>query len=202
MLHNVVSMYTSFFKRKPFWGFLILLIYIFFAVWVFFRSEIADTFKYAKEGKQLSIQIKDLEEIVRSKDLIIDTLTRRSKTASFIKNLDFNEKWQSEKTKIEIERLLEYAAFALRKNDSKRAERLYKEAESIQETLSSNYNLGALYYFEGQLESTIRAWEKFITIDSGIKYPIVRFYLSIAYHEKGNNDKSIKILKNYLKESK
>ncbi len=183
--------------KKPFYIFFTLIYTIFAAVY-FYKSEIVDTFKYVKDGKQLRLQIKELEQEVVDKDLIINTFTRRSSTASFIKDLNFDEKWQSEKNKIEIERLLEYAAFALRKNDSQRAERLYKEAESIQETLSSNYNLGALYYYEGQLGSAISVWERFITIDSNSKYPIVRFYLSIVYHEKGNNEKSIKLLKDYL----
>ena len=197
-MSGIFDIYTRIFKRRPIFFILTTLIYTIFIIWFFFRSEIKDALMYSTEGKQLSIQIKELEDQIRNKDLILDTLTRRSKTASFIKDMDFQEKWESEKNKIEIERLLEYAAFALRKNDPGRAERLYNESESIQETLSSNYSLGALYYFEGQLESTISAWERFIRIDSKNNYPIVRFYLSIAYHEKGNDAKSIQLLKAYL----
>ena len=201
-MSEFLNIYVRVFKRHPFILGLSVAVYPIVLIFVFFKPELHDAWINIKEGNVYKEQLVELKKELRARDQILNTLTTRSKSASFIKDIKFEEQWASDGNKIEVGRLIEYADFALRKSDPGRAESLYKESLSIQETLSANYELASLYYFEGNLEKAIASWEKFKGIDNGDKYPVVGLYLGIAYHELGEKKKSLSNLKDYVTNAK
>ena len=197
-MSEILSIYTKLFKRHPFFLVFSVIIYAIIFMWFFFRTEVRDIWINIREGNVYREQLLELKNELRAREQILNTLTKRSRSASFIKDIAFIEKWKSEENKTEVGRLIEYADFAVRKNDPNRAESLYQESLSIQETFSANYELASLYYSEGNLEKAIASWEKFKKLDSENNYPVVGLYLGIAYHELGEEEKSLSNLKNYV----
>lgn len=151
---------------------------------------------------KLEDRIVYLEEKLNVQRLVSTRLASIDRRSELFKDIAFQEKWESEEVKAEVQRLLEYAEFASKKKDYSRALDFYKEANQIQETLASHYYAGRTSYLSGNLESTEKEWKLALALDSSIRYPEMRFYLGVILHEMGKIQESRELLSEYLLKTK
>lgn len=186
-------------KRRPVLAVFMIFSYIFILSWpLLLRSNKINYWDRITGREELELRILDLQTELDKRDEIIDALTNRKGAYSLYKDLTFEESWETEENRVTIQRLLEYADFAIEKEDYPYAEQVYQEALQIQETLSVHYNLGRLYYLQGNLTEAESEWKSVLELDSRGQYPEVRFYLGVLQHEKGSEDESNNNLSEYL----
>lgn len=123
----------------------------------------------------------------------------RSKESRLFRNLEFKEKWQDDKTRTEILRLIDYARFAEEKNDYQYARRFYEEANRLQETSAVTYFLGRNAYLQGDLADVEAKWRKVIEWDKHLTYPEMRLYLALILYEEHKDNEAIGLMADYLK---
>jgi tetratricopeptide (TPR) repeat protein len=200
IINKAFGIYSKAIKRRP-WLFLSFIVFYLSFFLIYFITPgygIRETWDHITGREELQERIIELQTEIERKNSIIDTLNKREDALSLIKTIEFDENWKTEENKESIQRLFEYAAFAIEKEDYQYAEDIYIETLQMQETLSAHYNLGRLYYMKGDLRSTKTEWEYVINLDQAGKYPKVRLYLGIINFELGNEDDGNNYLSEYL----
>jgi tetratricopeptide (TPR) repeat protein len=199
VMQQVFRWYKQLFSKHPFVVIATFFLYGSLAFYYFVRSDLAAKWQLRSPDREImEAQLQSLQQKLDQQDKVIDTLTKRTKESSFIRKLSFEESWKSDDNRANILRILEYADFAIEKEDYRRAESLYLEGDRVQPTLSIPYYLGRLYYIKGDLQGTERQWKKFIAVDSRGKYPEVRLYLAIVLYEMSKQDESKDLMRAYL----
>jgi arylsulfatase A-like enzyme/Flp pilus assembly protein TadD len=84
-------------------------------------------------------------------------------------------------------------------DDHKKAVEFFKRAVSLDPALAQGYDgLGLAYLVAGDLDSAIRSWEK--ALDISPSHAMVAYNLARAYFTKGNTQKALALLQDYLKD--
>lgn len=199
-LQRLFQFYRRMLKKNPFLTLVAVVAYITMLVSLFIpRPPLSSYWNRITGRQELETRILELQEQLDRKDEIIDTLTKRTRASSVQKDLTFEETWETEENRANVLRLLDYADFAIEKEDYSYAERVYREASQIQETLSVHYYLGRLYHLQGDLTDSEVEWKRAIELDPQRRYPEVRFYLAILLYEMGNEKESTNFLEEYLR---
>ncbi|MGH9714225.1 MAG: tetratricopeptide repeat protein [Candidatus Acidiferrales bacterium] len=162
-----------------------VLSYLIFFATFFLKISPFEWIRAPHEARELRMRVLDLEMQRRQQDLLLATLTARTPQADYLKPLKFEENWRDEHTRETIGRLVEYAEFALSKNDFEHAERFYTEASEMQPTITIPYYEGRLAYRRGDLQRAEVKWLEAIKRDPEGKYPDLRLYLGILYYQIG-----------------
>jgi tetratricopeptide (TPR) repeat protein len=169
-----------------------------FLLFFVFRSELRKTWETVAGKREAEQRIKMLEAILEKQQVITATLTSRENKSSLLRNLEFKENWKTDRNRTETLRLLEYANFALEKEDYPRAKRMYEEAAQIQPTLSVPYYLGRLAYLQGDLSEAESNWRQVVNADTKKQYPEVRLYLGMTLYEMGREREAKDFFREYL----
>ena len=122
----------------------------------------------------------------------------RAKDTGIFRDLQFNENWENEKVKSDALRLIEFGRYADDKGNFKYAEKLYREAKELQDSLTATYYLGRNAYFQGDLSEAERNWRKLISVDPDVKYPDVRLYLATLLSQSRRNAEAKQVLATYV----
>lgn len=192
---HIFEFYRSLFSRHPFVTAFVILGYAFVASFLLLRSEFMKPFI---DRDITEARIDELEKRISQQDAVIQILTKRSKSVSFFRDLDFEENWKTDENRDTILRLLEYANFAIQRADYSRAESLYLEASQIQETISVPYYRSRMYYVQGDLQSAELQLRRVIELDKLSKYPDVRLYLGIVLYQMGKEKDGREYLRDFV----
>ncbi len=184
-LENVFSLYKRIFSRHRllFVGSIVYFILV-------LGYGVGRSFLALREADELRMRVVELETQRRQQDQLLSTLTERTLQAEFLKPLKFEERWRDERTKQTVSRLVDYAEFAISKNDFERAERFYSEANQAQPTLTIPYYEGRLAYRRGDLQRAETKWLEAIKRDPEQRYPDLRLYLGVLYYQLGRVDEA------------
>lgn len=195
---RVLSACIRFMKRHPALTIVVLFVYLAVAVSPFLIRFIANYQESVWDADYLRWRVYELEETVEKKDSIIDVLTKRIKVASFLRDIPFEEIWDTEENRTYLLRQFEYAKFATEKEDYAYAERIYRETLPIQNTLTARYYLGQLAYLQGDLQTAAVEWKKVIELDPQVYYAELLLYMGILMYELGDEKASLSYLEEYL----
>ena len=182
-------------------GVLLTLYFLFgvtFVLQAVYRISPTEVLRGPIEAPKLRSRVQALEASLAEKDALINRLSKESLRAPHFSDLSFEENWISEEARASVIRLLEYAAFAVGKEDYRHAERMFEEANLIQETISAAYQQGRLGYARGDLRMTTLKWRRAIELDQESRYAILRFYLAIVYHELAEEERSRELVREYV----
>lgn len=199
--NKILEFYIGMFKRHPLVLSLTLILYILFTIFFVFREELSLYLTAPNTIKELEVRLFEQQDKIEREKSIVEILTKRTRESSFLKDIKFIEDWKSPEIRDEILRFLDYANFAIKKQDYKHAERLYMEASELQETLTIPYRLGRIYYIQGDLKGAQSQWMNVISLDKENAYPDMRLYVAIILYEKGQIEQSKNFLRHYLGES-
>lgn len=194
---HVLHVYKRLLSKHPFTFVVIILMYILILFFMVSDYNLIDFIRAPFEAPILRERIRSFQEMEAEKDAIISRLTQSRDGSPLFRQLKFDEAWKNDEAKININRLLEYAAFAISKDDFTHARRLYDDASQIQETISVHYYQGRLAYLEGNLKHTINSWTSAVKLDTDRKYPILRLYLGIVFYEMGDDVGANRFIKEY-----
>lgn len=197
-MSELLHWYKRLWIRRPLIIVVVTLIYALGAVAALFYEDIFDVMNATREVKELRALTAELKDASDQQAGVIEILTKRTKNVSFVRRQVFKENWITEENRTNVLRLLEYAAFALEKADFRHADKLYREANEIQETLVVPYNRGRLSYLEGDIGTAVWYWKTVIARDAGELYPDIRLYLGIALYELGEDVESQQYFQEYL----
>jgi tetratricopeptide (TPR) repeat protein len=167
------------------------------AIMAYLKVPVIAWFRAPAEVTELRGRVLDLETQRRQQDQILATLTATTVQSDFLKPLKFDEKWRDERARETVGRLIEYAEFAMSKNDFEHAERFYSEANEVQPTVSIPYYEGRLAYRRGNLQRAEAKWLEAIKRDPDRKYPDLRLYLGVLYYQLGRAGEAKQYLKNF-----
>ena len=199
ILEELASSYARLFRKPLVVAFMV--VYLLFSVGLVLKPVLITKWAEVTGNARTEAQLKALELELQKQRTIAETLTTRLKKASFLRNLEFQEPWKNDQSRAEILRLLDYADFAIQKDDYPRARKLYEEAAQIQDTLSVPYYLGRLCYIQGDLSEAEANWKQVIKVDSTGQYPEIRLYLGITLYEMGREREGKEAFREYLSES-
>jgi tetratricopeptide (TPR) repeat protein len=200
-IENIVSMYRRLFERHPYLTALTLFIYLMFIGFYFSGGSLVAWIRAPHEVIELRKRVLDLEAQRQQQDQLVATLTARTTQADFLKPLKFDEPWRDERARETVGRLIEYAEFAIAKNDFEHAERFYREANEVQPTVAIPYYEGRLAYRRGDLQRAEAKWLEAIKRDPQRKYPDLRLYLGVLYYQMGRVGEAKQYLKSFGAES-
>lgn len=192
ILEDYLQFYIRILKRKPVLFAAVLALYIIFAVGVF-----AQHF-YTMETKRHQTEIMELQKEIDQKDENLTYLEKTTPRPAIFKDLMFDEKWNSDETRANVLRLVDYAKYAEQKADYRYADQLFTEANGIQETLTVNYYEGRNAYYSGDLDQAEAKWRRFLEMDAKNHYPEVRFYLACLLYERGRERECKEMLRTYI----
>lgn len=198
LMDEVMRLYVRALRRRKGLLLIITMGYSVAASAFVFRPYVTKTWEHITGRNRAEEQVKMLQAMLERQQRIADTLTNRVKKDVFIRNLEFHEQWKDEHSRTEILRLMEFADFAVQKDDFLRARRLYEEAAQVQDTLSVPYYLGRLAYIQGDLSEAEASWRQVIKADSELHYPEIRLYLGVTLYEMGREREGKEYLKDYL----
>jgi len=198
VLDEVLGLYARALRKHRGIFLTIAAAYSIFSVFFLFRSELTNAWETVIGRRGAQQRIRMLESILEKQQQITETLASREKKPSFLRNLEFEEDWKSDHNRTEVLRLLDYADFALQKEDYARAKRMYEEAAQIQQTLTVPYYLGRLAYLQGDLAEAESNWRQVVNADTKNRYPEVRLYLGVALYELGREREAKAAFKEYL----
>lgn len=151
------------------------------------------------EVESLKLRLKNTQlELDNNKQLIYE-LSDKDRRFGFLRKIEIRDEKITGQQKAEVSRLIEYAEFALGKEDFKYAEQFYNEANNSVETSIGHYYLGRLFYIQGITEKAEIEWMKAIKLDENFRYPELRFFISILLYELGKDKDSKEYLEQYLK---
>src|SRR6266446_2471082 len=197
VLYRILNIYKLAFSRYRFLFIVTAVVYLAFFVVFFAKGSLVEFFRATFEVKQLRTRVLELETERHQQEQLLATLSSRTSQADFLKPLKFEEKWRDEAARQNVSRLVDYAEFAVSKNDYEHAERFYSEADNIQPTVTIPYYEGRLAYRRGDLQLAEAKWLEAIKRDSGNKYPDLRLYLGLLYYQMGRSGEAQQFLKNY-----
>lgn len=175
-----------------------MVVYCLFSLWFLAGDRVIPFWNKITGKQELQGRLLDLSDRLARQQDIIDVQSRRTRQSSFLRKIDFDENWATEKSRLRIMRLLDYAEFALEKEDYRYAERLYQEASEIQQTITVPYYKGRLNYLLGDLEGAEAEWREAIRLDDKGRYPELRLYLAISLYEMDKDNETKKLLKEIL----
>jgi tetratricopeptide (TPR) repeat protein len=201
VMEELAEAYGNALRRHKTFAAIFTVVYAAFVFGFVFRPDLAKMWASITGETRTQQQIKALETDLMKQRTIAETLASRVKKASFLRNLEFQETWRNDESRAEILRLLDYADFAIQKDDYSRARKLYEEASQIQDTLSVPYYLGRLSYMQGDLSESEANWRQVIKLDAKAQYPEIRLYLGITLYEMGREREGKEVLRDYLSES-
>lgn len=193
---KLFDFYIKLLKERPAWLSVLVAGYIMAFVMYFFFLQRQRLERELK--KDVSMIMVELENENADLKKLVATLSEARGQPRLFKPITFEETWENNEKKKEVQRILEYADFALSKDDIKRAMVLYEEALTVQETFSAKYALGRLEYLSGNINSCVQHWSQIIEADTEGLYPLLRFYLAVAFHEQGQEKQSREYLQKYL----
>lgn len=201
-MNKVLDIYKRQLTSHPFITVTFFLFYLLLTLQFIFKVNLIEKWRMLWKGDEIKVmqeqRISELQSKVEQQDKIIEVLTKREREYSFLRKLEFQEDWKAEDNRNNVLRILDYADFAIQKQDYSRAEQLYLEADKIQETLTVPYYRGRLAYIQGNLPAAESQWKRVISLDRQGRYPEVRLYLAIALYEIGKGSESKAFLKEYL----
>lgn len=189
---RLLETYKKVFKSPLFSLFMIA--YTAIAVFYFYRIQ------ERRNMEEVNLIQRDLQErIIQLNEMIKDKneLAIRNQY-SFMKNMEIRDTLLDKTDKGNIERMIEYADFAIQKKDFEYAEKFYEDANQTYNYSITHYYLGKLYYRQNNIDDAIREFRTAISLDKKEFYPEYRFYLAILLHEINNESESKKYIKNYL----
>lgn len=184
------------FKKRPYFYICVLIIYI--GIFMLFRLYREKRYIETSISYKVESEIENLKEEIERQKNIINSLTISRKIPVVFRPINFKEDWEDSSKEAEINRIFEYANFAMSKDDYKRAKSLYEEAQVIQTTFLAQYYLGMLDYIEGDLNSCIKKWSTIVE-SAQDRFPNLRFHLAIVLYEAGESERSMKYLLEYIK---
>jgi tetratricopeptide (TPR) repeat protein len=193
---GVFSIYKQIFYRHRNLFVITSVCYILFLA-ILFRSQVSAFILAPRQALELRNRVLDLEAQRQEQERILSTLTARTTQADFLKPLKFDEKWRDEHARETVGRLVEYAEFALSKNDFEHADRFYTEAGEVQPTITIPYYQGRLAYRRGDLQRAEAKWLEAIKRDPERKYPDLRLYLGVLYYQLGRTAEAKQYLKSF-----
>jgi tetratricopeptide (TPR) repeat protein len=175
--------------------------FLFVAVFALYAAAIVTTIFYSRAVRE-SIALKERIALL-NQELSAKAVASPGTPPSTLlpRSIEFTEEWKDEKTKSDVMRLLDYAAYAEQKGDLSYAERIYGEADQRQRSLAVEYDWGRNAYHQGKLEQAIVHWGRAVDLDGQGKYPDLRLYLGLALRESNKTTEARKILTDYLKMS-
>jgi tetratricopeptide (TPR) repeat protein len=182
LLDDFLEIYKKLFVKHRWFFVFSMVLYLAFVGFYFWKTGIVS---WPSRQKELQKRVLDLEEQLHERDQVVATLTTRAGQVEFLKPLKFDERWQDDHSRETVGRLVEYAEFAITKNDFERAEGFYKEANDIQPTITVPYYRGRLAYRQGDLQRAEALWLEAIKRDPDNKYPDLRLYLGVLYYQIG-----------------
>ena len=143
-------------------------------------------------------RIMELERILGQQRELFTVTAGQSSDIAFLKPLRFEEQWVRPEAQAAVGRLLEYAEFALSRNDLEHADRFYQEAAAIQPTIGVAYYQGRLAYRRGDTSRAEAKWREAISRDRSNRYPDLRLYLGVLYYQTGREAEAKRLLGEYL----
>ena len=196
---EVVEIYARPIRRHPFVYSAMLVVYTLIATsYLTTRGSILELIRAPRERRELQTRVLHLEAELQQQRQLVSSLGTRSQDIEFLRPLRFEESWQSEKSQASVSRLLEYAEFALSKNDYETAERFYSDAAAVQPTITVPYYQGRLAYRRGDLQKAETKWLEAIRLDRTNRYPDLRLYVGILYYRLGRVTDAQLYLSQYL----
>lgn len=185
-IESVLRVYKKLFSRYPYITGLVVVGYI--VAFIAFGNwrDMRDRIRALSHAKELQARILDLEMQRRQQDEILAALaSAKGSQAEFLKPLKFADEWRDDRSRQEVGRLVDYAEYAMSKNDFDHAERFYQEADRLQPTVTIPYYEGRLAYKRGDLRKAESEWLEAIKRDPEGRYPDLRLYLGILYYQLG-----------------
>jgi len=160
---------------------------------------------YTQEKKrktEISLQKAKLErEIDKLQMLINENHTLKIKhNSTLFKDIEIRDSLDVKGEQANFKRILEYAQFALDKEDYEYAERFYQDGINSYKSSVANYYLARLYYIQNKLKMSEIELNKAILKDSKNIYPEYNFYLAVINFELDKRTVSKDLLREYLKE--
>jgi tetratricopeptide (TPR) repeat protein len=196
-MESMVANYMRLIRRHPVVYITGIAVYVVFIVFFFWRSPITAWLRSPAEVPELRKRVLDLEAQRQQQDQLLAALTSTTLESDFLKPLKFDERWRDDRARETVGRLVEYAEFAISKNDFEHAARFYSEADEVQPTLTIPYYEGRLAYRRGNLQRAEAKWLEAIKRDPEDKYPELRLYLGILYYQLGRIAEAKQYLKSF-----
>jgi tetratricopeptide (TPR) repeat protein len=195
-IQDVLRVYKRLFFQRPYMSAIVFVAYT-IGIAFYWRAPIIAAFRAPTEVTELRKRVLDLEGQRQQQDELLATLTARTVQSDFLKPLKFEERWRDERARETVGRLIEYAEFAISKNDFEHAERFYNEANQVQPTIAIPYYEGRLAYRRADLQRAETKWLEAIKRDPEHKYPDLRLYLGILYYQMGRVGEAKQYLKSF-----
>jgi tetratricopeptide (TPR) repeat protein len=140
----------------------------------------------SNQAAELQRRVLDLDAQLRQQQQIAAALlSAKGSQADFLKPLKFRERWGDDRSRAEIDRLVDYGEYAMSKNDFDHAQRFYEEADKVQPTVTVPYYEGRLAYKRGDLQKAESEWLEAIKRDPDNRFPDLRLYLGVLYYQLG-----------------
>jgi len=197
-LENLLAFYKRLFTKYRSLTILTDLGYlVFVGFYLGTTARVAEWFRAPSQVKELQKRVLDLEAQRQQQDQVIATLTARATQTDFLKPLKFDERWRDDRARETVGRLVEYAEFAIAKNDFEHAGRFYNEANDVQPTVTIPYYQGRLSYRRGDLQRAEAMWLEAIKRDPDRKYPDLRLYLGVLYYQMGRASEAKRYLRSF-----
>lgn len=186
-------------KRPSLFAAVSLFYLMMFFVTVYYDSP-SDIINAPRRLRELREENSGIRQYVLELEDIISRLDSTRVDSTLFRGLNMSDPYTNDATKNSISRLVEYAEFAISKNDYERAEGLFVEANQIQPTVGVAYQQGRLAYFRGNLKRTVERWQAAISLDSDRLNIELRLYLGIVLHELGRYEDGDQLILEYATE--
>lgn len=201
-LNRLFQFYILIFREHPLLLLLFVVAYLIIVTFVFWGQRIVTLLQAPQQVEHLQLRTIELQTQLEAQKKVLERLSQTTREPTIFRELQFTEQWKTDQARIQVTRLLEYADFAISKEDYQHAEKLYREAGEIQPTVSVPYYQGRLNYMQGDLEAAKSKWTEAIQADPEMKYPELRFYLGLIHYELNEDDESKELLRLYLQRTR
>jgi len=195
-LNQPITWYLRFIRQNRMAVVFFGVLYLLFLLIFFGYREISGSF--ASRRYETERRIMTLERRIEEQKAVIDSFVGSRGLPTIFRQIHFEENWQDTSKRAEVQRLSDYAHFAISKADYARAKTLFEEAESVQQTVEAEYYLGLLSYVQRDLNSCTTRWSSLVEKDKDAQFPDLRFYLAVVLYEAGDSKRSLAYLAEYV----
>ena len=196
---RALRVYGEAFRRRPLFLFLLILAYVAVLFMVpAVRYGVSDYWDRVTGRDVLQLRVVQLQLVIDQQQKVMEVLVSQRERVALFGDLSFDESWETAKHEESVLRLMDYAVFAMDREDYAYALEFLSEASGIQNTLAVPYLTGRIRYSQGNLAATVDEWTEVIRLDPDNRYPVVRLYLGIVLHQMGDTAESNRLLQEFL----
>jgi len=166
-------------------------------VFMVFYMNFVSKFLFSSRGnvERIKNELSDTRaELSQTKELLAKITSASGLQYSLaFKPLDFNEPAESS-----LLRSLDYAKYALTKDDFEYAKRLLEDATAIQKTPATEYLLGVLAFKSGDLKKASEHWQFAVQTKNVRNQAEILYLLIVASHEQGDAESTSNYMEQYI----